>query len=73
MICVIIIKHTKFSYCSIESQLLSLNPVHQPAAINSMHLQSTYALLTAPFQSEAHLESSETYAVELFCKNSWHF
>ena len=40
MICVIIIKHAKFSYIL----HLSLNcfPAHQPVATNSMHLQSTY-------------------------------
>ena len=52
----------------------SLNyfPVHQPAVTNSMYLQSTYnhPTFTAPFQSEEHLQSSQTAAVELFFGNS---
>ena len=35
-----------------------------------MHLQSTYTLHLQYLQSEAHLESSLTSAVELFCGNS---
>ena len=51
---------------------LSLNyfPVHQPAATNSMHLQSTYTPNLQHIQSGAHLESSRTSAIELFCGNS---
>ena len=50
----------------------SLNyfPVHQPAATNSMHLQSTYTPHLQHIQSEAHMESSRTSAVELYCGNS---
>ena len=50
----------------------SLNyfPVHQPAATNSMHLQSTYTPHLQHIQSEANLESSRTSTVELYCGNS---
>ena len=50
----------------------SLNyfPVHQPAATNFMHLQSTYTPHLQHIQSEAHMESSRTFAVELYCGNS---
>ena len=49
-----------------EPELLPCKPA---CAINSMHLQSTYTLHLQHIQSEAHLESSETSAVELFCGN----
>ena len=50
----------------------SLNyfPVHQPAAANSMHLQSTYTSHLQHIQSEANFESNQTSAVELYCGNS---
>ena len=35
-----------------------------------MHLQSTYTPHLQHIQSEAHLESSQTYAAELFCGKS---
>ena len=44
--------------------------IHQSAVTNSIHLQSTYTLHFQYLQSEAHLESSRTSAVELFCRNS---
>lgn len=59
--------------CSlIVRSILNYFPVHQPAVTNSMYLQSTYnhPTFTAPFQSEEHLQSSQTAAVELFFGNS---
>ena len=44
--------------------------IHQSAVTNSMHLQSTYTPHLPYLQSEAHLESSRTSAVEHFCRNS---
>ena len=44
--------------------------IHQSAVINSMHLQSTYNPQLQYLQSEAHLESSRIFVVELFCRNS---
>ena len=37
---------------------------------NSMHLQSSYTPHLQYLQLEVHLESSQTSAVELFCRNS---
>ena len=48
-------------------------PVHQSAVTNSIHLQSTYTPHLQYLHSEAHLKSSRTYAVKLFCGNSQHF
>ena len=47
-------------------------PVHQLAATNCMHLQSNYTTYLQHIQSEAHLESSRIFAVELSCGNSQH-
>ena len=44
--------------------------IHNSAVTNLMHLQSTYTPLLQYLQSKAHLESSRTPAVELFCRNS---
>ena len=44
--------------------------IHQSAVTNSMHLKSTYTPHLQYLQSEVHLESSRTSAVELFYKNS---
>ena len=44
--------------------------IHQSAVTNSIHLQSTYTPHLQYLQLEAHLESSRTSAVELFCRNS---
>ena len=44
--------------------------VHQPAATNSMHLQSTCTQHLQHIQSDLLLESSQTSAMELFCGNS---
>ena len=44
--------------------------VHQSAVTNSMHLQSTFTPHLQYFQSEVHLESSRTSAVDFFCRNS---
>ena len=44
--------------------------IHQCAVTNSMHLQSTCTPHLQYLQSEAHLESSRTPEVELFCRNS---
>ena len=44
--------------------------VHQPATTDSVHLQSTSISHLQYLQSEAHLESSRTSAVELFWGNS---
>ena len=44
--------------------------IHQSAVTDSMHLQSTYTPHLQHFQSQVHLESGLTYAVELFCGNS---
>ena len=38
-----------------------------------MHLQSTYTPYLEHIQSEAHLESSQTSVMELFCENSPRF
>ena len=68
MVYVIIIKHAEFSYSLIESELLL---AHQPAAVNFMHLKSIHTpIFTAPFQLEAHLESSQTSVVKFFRGNS---
>ena len=68
MICVIITKHAKFSYSSIASQLLPC----APACGCKFHALAVYLYpsFTAPFQLEAHLESSRTSAVKRFCGNS---
>ena len=68
MINVIIIKHARFSYSLIESKLVSwaLTCGYKFHAL-AVHLHPT---LIATFQSEAHLESSWTSTVELFCRNS---
>ena len=55
MIYVIIIRHIKVSYSLIDSQLL--------LCALAVYLKPTF---TALFQSEAHLESSRTSAVEHF-------
>ena len=44
--------------------------IHQSAVTNSMDLQSAYTPHLQHLQSEAHLESSRTSAVELFRDNS---
>ena len=44
--------------------------IHQSAVTNSMNLQSTYTTHLQCLQSEAHLVSSRTSAVELFFRNS---
>ena len=68
MIYVIIIKHARFSYCLIESKLVSWAlTCGCKFHAHPVHLHPTF---TATFQSEAHLESSWTPAVELFCRNS---
>ena len=58
MIYVIIIKHAKFYYSSIESQLLPC----APACGYKFHALAVYLhpIFTAPFQSDAHLESNRT-------------
>ena len=68
MIYVIFIKHAKFCYSLIEFRLLP----SAPACSNKFHALAVYLhpIFTAPFQLEAHLESSGTSAVELFCRNS---
>ena len=68
MIYVIIIKHAKFSYSLIESQLLPC----VPGRGYKFHALAVYPhpIFTTPFQSEVHLESSRAAAVELFCGNS---
>ena len=50
---------------------LSLNcfPIYQPAATDSMHVQSTYTPHLKHIQSEAHLEYSWTSVVEVFFAN----
>ena len=68
MTSVIIIKLTKFSYSSFESQLLP----YAPACDYKFHalavqLQPTF---TAPFQLKVHLEYSRRSAVKLFCENT---
>ena len=62
------IKHTKFSYGLIKSQLLPC----APACCYKFHALAVYLhpTFTAPFQSEVHLEPSRTYAVKHFWKNS---
>ena len=42
--------------------------VHEPAATNSMHLQSTYTPHLQQIQLDAHLKSSGTSALELFAE-----
>ena len=44
--------------------------IHQSAVTVSTHLQSAYRLHLQYVQSQAHLESSQTSAVELFRGNS---
>ena len=44
--------------------------IHQFAVTNSMRLQSTYTPHLQYLQLEVHLESSQVYAVELFCRSS---
>ena len=44
--------------------------IYQSAVTNSMHLQSTYTPHLQCFKSEAYVKSSQTAAVELFCRNS---
>ena len=44
--------------------------IQQSWVTNSMHLQTTYSPHLQYLQSEVHLESSQTSAVELFCGNS---
>ena len=45
--------------------------IHHSAVTNSMHLQSAHTLNLQYFQSEAHLECSQTSAVDLFYRNSY--
>ena len=68
MIYVIMIKHAKFSYSLIDSQLLP----HAPDCGYKFHVFAVYLnpIFTAPFQLEVDLESSGTSVVELFCGNS---
>ena len=63
------LSHHKKRFILVWSSLIYF-PVHQPAATNSMHLQSTYTPHLQHIQSEAHLKSSRTSAVELYCGNS---
>ena len=64
MIYVIVIKHAKLPYSLIEFQLLPCAPVcGYKFHTLTVHLHSKF---TVPFQSEAHLESSRTSAMELF-------
>ena len=60
------IKDAKFSYSLIESQLLPC----APACDYKFHALAVYLHLpfTAPFQSEVHLESSQTSMVEFFAE-----
>ena len=44
--------------------------VHQPAATNSMHVQSTHTPHSQRLQWDLHLEHGRRSAVELFCGNS---
>ena len=62
----IYIKHAKFSYISMEFQLLPC----APACGYKFHTLAVYLhqRFTAPFQSEAYLESSQRSAVELFAE-----
>ena len=46
--------------------------VHQPAATNSMHWQSTHTPHTQHLQSDPHLQSSWRSVVESFCRHSQH-
>ena len=66
MIYVMIIKHAKFSYSLIESQLLPC----APACGYKFHAFTVYLnpIFTVTFQLNAHLESSQTSAVELFAE-----
>ena len=63
MIYVIVIKHNKFSYSSIESQLFHCTP----ACCYKFHALEVYLhpTFTVPFQSESHLDSSRTSVVDL--------
>ena len=65
MIYVMSIKHRKFSYSSIKSQLFPC----ASACGFKFHAFAIYLhpTCTAPFQWEVHLESSQTTAFELFC------
>ena len=45
-------------------------PQHQPAATNSMPLQSTHTPHLQHLQSDPHLESGRRFVVVLFCVNS---
>ena len=51
----------------ISPSSLNCFPAHQPVATNSMHFQFSYTPHLQHLQSEAHLESSGTSAVEFFC------
>ena len=68
MIYAIIIKHATFSYSLIKSQLLPC----APACGYKFHALAVYLhpIFTAPFQSEAHLESIQTSAVELLAETA---
>ena len=63
------LNHHKKIFLSVWSSL-NYFPVHQPAATNFMRLQSTYTPHLQHIQSEAHMESRWTSAVELYCRNS---
>ena len=66
MIYVIIIKHVKFCYSLIESQLLPC----RTACGCKFHALAVYLhpIFTARFQSEVHLESCRISTVELFAE-----
>ena len=66
MIYIMSIKHAKFSYSSIKSQLFPC----AAACGCKFHALAIYLhpTFTSPFQSEAHLESSQTAAVEFFAE-----
>ena len=66
MIYVIIIKHGKFSYSLVKSQLQPCAPVcgYKIRAL-AVYI---HPIFTVPFQPEGHLESSRTCAVELFAE-----
>ena len=44
--------------------------IYQSAVTNSMHLHSTYTSHLQYFKLEVYVKSSQTAAVELFCRNS---
>ena len=60
-----ITKHARFSYSLVEFQLLSA-----PASGYKFHVLAVYlhSLFLAPFQSELHIEASQTSAIDLLWK-----